>query len=149
MIELRTDDFEPYQELIAYQTSTALDNGCYGATCSFVGTLRDFNQGETVTSMFLEHYPGMTEKFLERIETEALSRWKCQDALLIHRVGEIVPNAPIVLIAVWSSHRGAAFDACRYMIEELKSRAPFWKREALAGGNQRWVAGNSDGYCSM
>lgn len=146
MIELRYGAFEPYQELLAHQSGASLAGKSYGATCSFVGTLRDFNEGASVSGMYLEHYPGMTEKFLERISLEARSRWQCQDILLIHRVGEIPLNAAIVLIAVWSSHRGDAFDACRYIIEELKSRAPFWKRETRADGKKHWVETNSKGY---
>lgn len=146
MIELRETPFEPYPELMAYQERVSQAGVQFGATCSFVGTLRDFNLGESVTGMYLEHYPGMTEKFLLRIREEAGHRWKLDEALLIHRVGEITLNEAIVLIAVWSFHRGAAFDACRYMIEELKARAPFWKREALVGGTHRWVSANSDGY---
>jgi molybdopterin synthase catalytic subunit len=88
--------------------------------------------------MTLEHYPGMTEGYLEKIRTEAMSRWNIVDALVIHRYGPLAPNDPIVLVAVWSSHRDDAFAACRYLIDELKTRAPFWKQEQTAGG-ERWV----------
>jgi len=107
--------------------------------------MRDFNENETVRHMFLDHYPGMTERQLEKIVEEARTRWRFLDALVIHRVGEILPDQPIVLVAVWSSHRGAAFDACRYIMEELKSRVPFWKKETLEEG-ERWVEKNSSGY---
>ena len=145
MIELRAESFDPYAELVRYQAETLKQAGRFGATCSFVGTMRDFNEGDTVQTMVLEHYPGMTERHLERIVAEANGRWNFLDALVIHRVGEIFPGQPIVLAAVWSSHRGAAFDACRYIMEELKHRAPFWKRETLEEG-QRWVEKNTDGY---
>lgn len=119
----------------------------YGATASFVGTLRDFNEGAAVSGMFLEHYPGMTEKQLEQIAAEAAQRWPLLDSLIVHRVGPIEPGEAIVLVAVWTSHRGDAFDACRHIMEALKSRAPFWKKESLQQGG-RWVERNSDGYAA-
>lgn len=145
MIQLRDAPFEPYAELLRYQAEALGRAGRYGATCTFVGTLRDFNEGETVQAMSLEHYPGMTERQLGRILAEAERRWDFLDALIVHRTGEILPDQPIVLVAVWSTHRGAAFDACRYLMEELKHRAPFWKKEILERG-PRWVERNTDGY---
>lgn len=145
MIEMREAPFDPYAELDRYQSEILGQTGQFGATCSFVGTMRDFNEGDTVHRMTLEHYPGMTEKHLERIVTEAERRWDFLYALVLHRVGEILPGQPIVLVAVWSSHRGAAFDACRYIMEELKHRAPFWKKEALQE-RERWVEKNTEGY---
>ena len=142
-IALRAAEFEPYAELLRHQAEHR--SGQCGATCSFVGTLRDFNEGDAVRAMTLEHYPGMTERALERIVAEAQARWAFQDALVIHRVGDILPGQPIVLVAVWSSHRGAAFDACRHIMEELKHRAPFWKKETLAEG-ERWVEKITEGY---
>lgn len=112
--------------------------GSFGATAVFVGTMRDFNQGDTVERLFLQYYPGMTERELEKIVSEARSQWDLLDALVVHRVGEIYPGEPIVLVAAWSAHRGPAFDACRYLMEALKSRAPFWKKETLPG-KERWV----------
>ncbi|OAD22628.1 molybdopterin synthase, large subunit [Candidatus Thiomargarita nelsonii] len=97
--------------------------------------------GETVQSMFLEHYPGMTEKYLHSISETALQRWSLLDALIIHRVGEMQPGDTIVLVAAWAGHRAPAFEACRFLIEQLKSRAPFWKRESLDEGI-RWVEKN-------
>jgi molybdopterin synthase catalytic subunit len=94
--------------------------------------------------MALEYYPGMTERHLQRIVEEAGSRWDFLDALVVHRVGALYPNDPIVLVAIWSAHRAAAFDACRFIMEALKARAPLWKREALANG-QRWVEKNTQG----
>jgi len=138
---VRSVRFDPQEELQRYQ-SEQLIAGKFGATLSFVGTMRDFNDGTTVRSMTLEHYPGMTEKHLDDICAEARKRWDIVDALIVHRVGEIEPNEPIVLVAVWSAHRAAAFDAGRYLIEELKSRAPFWKKERLSEG-ERWVEHNT------
>src|SRR5581483_5549696 len=130
------------EELQRYQREQLDAGGKFGATLSFVGTMRDFNEGDTVAAMTLEHYPGMTEKHLDQICAEARRRWDIIDALIVHRVGELRPNEPIVLVAVWAAHRGAAFDAGRYLIEELKSRAPFWKKEQLAQGS-RWVEHNT------
>lgn len=144
-VSVRDSDFEPYAELAAYQAGQTALAGQRGACCAFVGSMRDFNEGDTVRAMCLEHYPGMTERHLERILDEARQRWACLDALVVHRVGDILPDQAIVLVAVWSAHRGAAFDACRYIMEELKHRAPFWKKEALEEG-ERWVARNTDGY---
>jgi molybdopterin synthase catalytic subunit len=97
-----------------------------------------------VQGLFLEHYPGMTEACLENISREAARRWNLIDVLIVHRVGELRPGEPIVLVAVWSAHRKAAFEASRYVMEELKSRAPLWKKEQLAGGS-RWVEKNTPG----
>ena len=120
--------------------------GKYGATSVFVGTMRDFNQDDDVQGMSLEHYPGMTEQQLGKIVAEAEAQWQILDTLVVHRVGNILPEQPIVLVAVWSSHRGDAFDASRFIMEALKSRAPFWKKEWLVNGQQRWVEKNTDGY---
>jgi molybdopterin synthase catalytic subunit len=109
-----------------------------GAVTSFIGCMRDMNDGETVGRMFLEHYPGMTERELERIGEEAASRWEIVDALIIHRVGELHPLDQIVCVAVTSAHRGDAFRACEFIMDYLKTKAPFWKRETTANG-ERWV----------
>lgn len=146
-IEIREKGFDPWQELSHYQESLLELHGKYGATASFVGTMRDYNEGDTVRGMILEHYPGMTETHLQNILEVAQRRWGLLDALIIHRVGELHPNDPIVLIAVWSAHRAAAFEACRFIMEDLKSRAPFWKKEILVDG-QRWVEKNTAGYFS-
>ena len=109
-----------------------------GAVASFVGLARDFNDGSGVTAMTLEHYPGMTEKALAALVDEAQARWPVLDATVIHRVGRLVPGDPIVLVVVASAHRGAAFDACEYLMDALKTRAPFWKKEETPAG-ERWV----------
>ncbi len=109
-----------------------------GALASFVGLVRDINDGSHVSEMTLEHYPGMTEKALEEIVAEAKSRWDIYGTLIIHRVGPLQPCDQIVLVAVTSAHRGEAFAACEFIMDYLKTRAPFWKREATPEG-ARWV----------
>jgi molybdopterin synthase catalytic subunit len=143
-IEVRDSAFDPFRELAQYQESLTGLSGKFGATASFVGTMRDFNEGDEVRGMVLEHYAGMTEKHLHKIVEQAMQQWPLLDALIIHRVGELYPNDPIVLVAVWSSHRGAAFDGCRFIMEDLKSKAPFWKKETLNQGH-RWVGKNTAG----
>jgi len=108
--------------------------------------MRDFSDGQNVAAMVLEYYPGMTEKQLQKFIVEARKQWQFYDALVVHRVGLIEPDQAIVLVAVWASHRGDAFDACRYIMEALKSRAPFWKKETLSTNEDRWVAKNTHGY---
>lgn len=146
---LSTEAFDPYREIQTYQNKELAAIGTIGAASLFIGTMRDFNDGAAVKGMTLEYYPGMTEKQLEKIITEAQRQWQIIDSLIIHRVGDILPNDSIVLVAVWSSHRGDAFDACRYIMEALKSKAPFWKKELLASDNERWVATNTNGYKSV
>jgi molybdopterin synthase catalytic subunit len=141
-IEIRSAPFDPMEELARYRDN--LIPGSYGATASFIGTMRDHNEGDRVQAMTLEHYPGMTERRIGQSMEQARRRWDLLDALVIHRVGELRPDDPIVLVAVWSSHRAAAFDACRFIMEALKSRAPFWKKESLAD-RQRWVEKNTAG----
>lgn len=148
-IRVCAEVFDPWREIQAYQDKLGHLAGQYGATDIFIGTMRDFNEGDEVRGMHLEHYPGMTEKQLEKIVAEAAAKWPVLDALLLHRVGDIYPNEPIVLVAVWTSHRGDAFDACRYIMEALKSNAPFWKKELLSTGESRWVEKNTDGYAKV
>ena len=144
-IQILTSGFDPWACLADYQrTRSSAPAGQFGATAVFVGTMRDFNQGDAVQRLFLEHYPGMTESHLEKIAAEAAQRWDLIDTLIVHRVGELQPGDPIVLVAVWSAHRKDAFEASRYLMEELKSRAPLWKKEQLAGGS-RWVEKNTPG----
>lgn len=109
-----------------------------GAVASFVGLARDLNDGSGVTAMTLEHYPGMTEKALTELVDEACTRWALLDVTVIHRIGRLLPGAPIVLVAVASRHRGEAFAACEFIMDFLKTRAPFWKKEETADG-ARWV----------
>lgn len=135
--------FQPEDELRAFEASQTA--GAVGATASFVGRMRNHNEGDAVVGMRLEHYPAMTERELARIVDDAHERWPLIDALIVHRVGDITPGEAIVLTAVCSAHRAAAFEACRYLMEELKHRAPFWKKEALADGGSRWVEKNTPG----
>lgn len=145
-VKILAELFDPWQEVQAYQKAALEMAGKFGATNVFIGTMRDFNEGDDVQGMTLEHYPGMTEKQLQKIIAEAARQWPMLDALVVHRVGDILPNEPIVLVAVWSSHRGDAFDASRYIVEGLKSRAPFWKKELLKSQAERWLEKNTDGY---
>jgi len=145
-VKISAEVFDPYQEIQAYQNVRLANTGAVGATSIFIGTMRDFNEGAAVKGMTLEYYPGMTENQLEKIISEAQQQWRFIDSLVIHRVGDILPNESIVLVAVWSSHRGDAFDASRYMMEALKSKAPFWKKELLVTENERWVEHNTNGY---
>lgn len=110
-----------------------------GAIVTFVGKVRDFNQGDAVKGLSLEHYPGMTEKALVDIVNQARARWPLQECTLIHRIGDLLLGDQIVLVAVSSAHREAAFEACHFIMDFLKTRAPFWKKELTAEGIQRWV----------
>ncbi|TAJ93733.1 MAG: molybdenum cofactor biosynthesis protein MoaE [Gammaproteobacteria bacterium] len=143
-IELRTETFDPWQELRAHEAQMSLAGDC-GATAVFVGSMRDFNAGDKVEGLYLEHYPGMTERQLHTICEAAAGRWTLRDVLVLHRVGEIRVGEAIVLVCVRAAHRGDAFDACRAIMEELKHTAPFWKKEKLQDRG-RWVEGNTDGY---
>lgn len=145
-VRLCGEAFDPWRQLADHQAQASAMAGKYGATGVFVGSMRDFNQGNDVRGMYLEHYPGMTEKQLQRIVEQAQDQWHLLDTLVIHRVGQVLPNDTLVLVAVWSEHRGDAFDASRFIMESLKSQAPFWKRETLSSGQERWVEKNSDGY---
>ena len=110
-----------------------------GAVASFIGLVRDINEGSDVSEMTLEHYPGMTERAIENICREAAERWEVLDARVVHRVGTLRPTDPIVIVVVASGHRGDAFAACEFIMDFLKTRAPFWKKERTGGG-ERWVA---------
>jgi molybdopterin synthase catalytic subunit len=140
--QLLDKPFDPWARLASHESGRSLPRGQSGATAVFVGSMRDFNEGEAVTGMFLEHYPGMTERALEDIRRQAHERWDLVDSLIVHRVGELHPGDPIVLVAVWSVHRKAAFEASRWLMEQLKSKAPLWKKEQLAQGS-RWVERNT------
>lgn len=123
-------------------------NPAVGAIASFVGLVRDVNDEAPVATMTLEHYPGMTEKALEAIVAEAQTRWDLIDVAVVHRVGALKPTDPIVLVAVASAHRGDAFQACEFIMDFLKTRAPFWKKEENSRGT-RWVASrDSDGHAA-
>ena len=139
-VRVQTADFDVSRELAALRGGDRR----VGAVAVFIGTVRDINDEATIAALTLEHYPGMTEKALAAIVDEAKARWDILDALVIHRVGELAPADQIVLVAVTSAHRGEAFAACEFIMDYLKTRAPFWKKEATPDG-VRWVdAGASD-----
>jgi len=134
MVRVQTTDFDVAQEIAALRARDPR----VGAVVTFIGTVRDVNDDAQVLQMTLEHYPGMTEKALDAIVVQARQRFDIYDALVIHRVGELRPTDQIVLVAVTGAHRGAAFDACRFIIDYLKTEAPFWKKEQTPEGT-RWV----------
>ncbi|MGB7933235.1 MAG: molybdenum cofactor biosynthesis protein MoaE [Gammaproteobacteria bacterium] len=135
MIRVQQEDFNPGEEL---ERLRGKPQGSAGAMVSFIGLVRDLNEGDAITGMTLEHYPGMTEKALAAIAAEATDRWKLNDAVIIHRVGPLAPNDRIVLVIAASAHRKEAFRACEFMIDALKTKAPFWKKETTPRG-ARWV----------
>ncbi len=133
-VRVQAGDFDVGAEMDAMRRG----NPKIGAIASFVGVVRDLNEGANVAEMTLEHYPGMTEKALEEIVEEARSRWDLYDILVVHRVGTLRPTDQIVLVMVASAHRGEAFQACEFLMDYLKTRAPFWKKEKTPEGG-RWV----------
>ncbi len=139
-IVVQKEAFDPWKATGDHQAT--LPSGKIGGVVTFVGTMRDFNDGHQVSAMRLDHYPGMTEKHIERVCQDAADKWEILDSLVVHRYGEIVPDEAIVLVAVWSAHRANAFDACRYIINYLKEKAPFWKCEVTPQG-ERWVEHNT------
>ena len=141
-VKIKSTEFDPWSELASH-TSEHL-NHKIGACSTFIGTMRDFNEGKDVSTMTLDYYPGMTEKQLDQIVQSHACKHQLEDALIIHRVGEINPGESIVLVATWSSHRKQAFDACRSIMEDLKHKAPFWKKEQTDQG-QHWVEKNTAG----
>ena len=143
IIRLRDKPFSSFEELTVFQQKLPSPEAC-GACSVFVGTMRDYNDGDRVLSMHLEHYPGMTEKQLEEIVGQADQHYELLEGLLLHRIGTVEPGEDIVLVSVWATHRKDAFGACRTIMEALKSTAPFWKKETLASGS-RWVTKNTPG----
>ena len=133
-VRVQTEDFDSGFEIAAMRRG----NPAIGAIASFVGVVRDVNEGDSVADMTLEHYPGMTEKAIEDIIAQARGRWNVIDSLVVHRVGRLMPTDQIVLVIVASSHRGDAFAACEFIMDYLKTRAPFWKKESTQEGG-RWV----------
>ena len=133
-VRVQTADFDVGREIAALRAGDAR----VGAVSSFVGTVRDVNDAATVSTLTLEHYPGMTEKALAAIVDDAKARFDILEALVVHRVGELKPTDQIVLVVVTGAHREAAFDACRFLMDYLKTKAPFWKKEVTPDG-ARWV----------
>jgi len=133
-VRVQIEDFDVSREIAALRAG----NPRIGAIASFIGVVRDMNEGDSVAGMTLEHYPGMTEKSVEDIISQARGRWDVMDALVIHRIGTLKPLDQIVLVVVCSAHRGDAFAACEFIMDYLKTRAPFWKKEQTNSG-ARWV----------
>lgn len=138
-VSVQTGDFDVSGELAALRAG----NVRIGAVVSFVGTVRDKSNGEPVLGMELEHYPGMTEESLAEIEREAKERWPLMATRMVHRIGSLLPGEQIVLVAAAAEHRTAAFEACSFMMDCLKSKAPLWKKEMLPSG-ARWVEGEKE-----
>jgi molybdopterin synthase catalytic subunit len=133
-VRVQTGDFDVAREIAALRAGDPR----VGAVAAFIGLVRDINDAAAVSTLTLEHYPGMTEKALARIVDEAKSRWSVYDVLVVHRVGELKPTDQIVLVVVTGAHRGEAFAACEFIMDYLKTRAPFWKKEQTPAG-ERWV----------
>ena len=133
-VRIQTEDFDLNVEVAALRAR----NPKIGALACFVGTVRDLNEGDSVAAMALEHYPGMTEKALEKIAAEAGRRWPGIDVAIVHRVGTLLPLDQIVMVATVASHRGDAFASCEFVMDYLKTEAPFWKKEETPAG-VRWV----------
>lgn len=134
MVKVQTDDFDVAKVLADLRNNKPQ----VGAIVSFIGLVRDINDGADVSTLTLEHYPEMTEKALQSIVDEAKQRWDVMDAVVIHRVGTLLPTDQIVLVAISSAHRQAAFSACEFIMDYLKTQAPFWKKETNNQG-ARWV----------
>ncbi len=137
-VRVQAQDFDVGAEINAMR----LSNPRIGAVVSFVGQVRDFNDVDGISSMRLEHYPGMTEKSLESIIERARAKWSIVDALIVHRVGDLKPLDQIVLVLIASAHRQDAFSACEFVMDYLKTEAPFWKKESTSSG-ERWVEAKS------
>lgn len=133
-VRVQAEDFDAGAEIAALRKGDPR----VGGVASFIGVVRDLNEGDTVSEMTLEHYPGMTEAALEKIVAQAKSRWDIYEALVVHRIGRLKPTDQIVLVVVTSAHRGEAFQACEFLMDYLKTRAPFWKKEQTGEG-ARWV----------
>ena len=137
-VSIQTEDFSLEDEIAALRAGEA----GVGAVCAFVGTVRDRNDGQGVSSLELEHYPGMTERAIEAMLQDARTRFDILGARVIHRVGRLAPTDQIVAVIVTSAHRGMSFQACEFLMDYLKTQAPFWKKEATPQG-ERWVDARS------
>ena len=137
-VRVQIEDFDVGAEIFRIRQS----NKKVGAVASFIGVVRDLNEGDEVSTLTLEYYPAMTEKALLKIEAEAKERWDIYDSLIVHRVGTLKPLDQIVLVVVSSAHRGEAFQACEFLMDYLKTKAPFWKKESTPSGD-RWVDARS------
>lgn len=142
-ISVREADFDAGRELDWLRGLSAAT----GAIASFIGVMRDINEGDSVSAMTLEHYPGMTEKSIAAIVDQARERWPISGVSVVHRVGRLRPQDQIVFVGVSGAHRGEAFEACGFIMDYLKTRAPFWKKEETDGG-ERWVEARDSDACS-
>lgn len=138
-VRVQLEDFDPGREIEAVTAG----NTAVGGVASFIGLVRDIADDDTIGAMTLEHYPGMTEKMLTEIEAEANRRWPLQGSLIVHRYGRLEPGDRIVLVVTASAHRAAALEACHFLIDWLKTKAPFWKLEETGGGETKWVDARS------
>lgn len=143
MIRVQGEDFDIGAEIVRMTEG----NTEIGGLASFVGLVRDYAGDETITSMTLEHYPGMTEKQLERLEAEARKRWDLRDVLIIHRYGKLMPGDRIVLVVTASTHREASLESCQFLIDWLKTNAPFWKLEDMESG-AKWVESRQEDFAA-
>lgn len=134
-VRVQREDFDPGQEIAALTAG----NRSIGGLTVFIGLVREMAENRALSAMTLEHYPGMTERMLERIEADARERWPLEETLIIHRYGRLEPGDRIVLVAAASAHRDASFEACRFLIDWLKTKAPFWKLEETREGEAAWV----------
>lgn len=134
-VEVQPELFDAGEELTAFLA----DRRDSGGIATFTGIVRDRDTDNPITALTLEHYPGMTEGMLERIEAEARTRWDLDDCLIIHRYGRLQPGEPIVMVLTASAHRKDAFEACEFLVDWLKTKAPFWKQEETVSGKTRWV----------
>ena len=142
VVKVQSENFDVGAELSALTTG----NTAIGGMTSFVGLVRDLGGEDALKAMTLEHYPGMTEKMLREIEAEANDRWPLEASLIVHRYGRLEPGDQIVLVATASPHRQAAFDACAFLIDWLKTKAPFWKLEDTQNEGTRWVEAKDTDY---
>lgn len=142
-IKIFTEPFDPWSILADFRKNQ-IESGKTGACSTFIGTMRDYNEGDNILSMKLEYYPGMTEDHLANIIKQSIKNHNLQNAFIVHRVGQIKPGDDIVLVAAFSPHRKEAFNGCREIMESLKSTAPFWKKEVLEN-KERWVTKNTGG----
>ena len=139
-VAILSESFDPLQEISCHQKQLPL--GAHGACVIFTGDMRTQNENRNVNKLYLEHYPEMTDRHLHQIAETAQKRWEIVDLMLLHRIGDVQPGETIVLSVVWAAHRAEAFGAARFMIEDLKERAPFWKKEYTDDGAE-WVSGNT------
>ena len=144
-VRVQTDDFDISREIAAL-TAGRCD---IGAVVTFTGLVRGVSHGAELATMTLEHYPGMTEAELARVEADAHARWPLQASLIVHRVGALAPGANIVLVIAASAHRHAAFEAAEFLMDYLKTRAPFWKKETGADGQGTWVDARESDHAAV